>query len=93
MQRPSGTSFTLVQRGSVTSLQQALAIANGLGMRPLAAKCQLDLACILATTGDAVEARRFLNSALDLFGEMGLVADAPKVEQVQKILALRAPIA
>ena len=78
---------------AVTSLQQALAIANGLGMRPLAAKCQLDLACILATTGDAVEARRFLNSALHLFGEMGLVADASRVEQVQKNLALRAPVA
>ena len=69
------------------------AYATAARSRPLAAKCQLDLACILATTGDAVEARRFLNSALDLFGEMGLVADAPKVEQVQKILALRAPIA
>lgn len=75
---------------AVARLRLALTLATERGMRPLAAHCQLDLARILAKTGEGNEARKLLDSALNVFRELGLAPDALKVEQAQRNLGLRA---
>jgi tetratricopeptide (TPR) repeat protein len=71
-----------------TRLRQALALATARGMRPLAGRCQLDLARVLARTGACAEAGELATSALDVFRDLGLAAEALGAERVARDLAL-----
>jgi DNA-binding NtrC family response regulator/tetratricopeptide (TPR) repeat protein len=51
---------------------EALALADALGMRPLAAHCHLGLGTLAAALGDGAEARRHLSDAVELYREMGM---------------------
>jgi class 3 adenylate cyclase/tetratricopeptide (TPR) repeat protein len=51
---------------------QALHLADGLGMRPLAAHCQFGLGNLHARTGRRDEARTYVGSAINLYREMGM---------------------
>ena len=55
---------------SETYYQQALALANELGMRPLKARCHLALGMLLIKSGQIGRARVELSTAIDLFQEM-----------------------
>ena len=53
-----------------THYQQALALANELGMRPLQAHCHLGLGTLYATTGQREQARAALATAIALYRAM-----------------------
>jgi tetratricopeptide (TPR) repeat protein len=52
--------------------RQALALANELGMRPLAAHCHLGLGKLYRRTGDRARADEHLQTALTMYREMGM---------------------
>ena len=54
------------------SYEQALALANELGMRPLAAHCHRGLGALNRQLGNQEGARRHLTAAHDLYREMGM---------------------
>jgi hypothetical protein len=51
--------------------REALAIAEGLEMRPLAARCCLGLGALLGSAGEILEARAQLARASGLFAALG----------------------
>lgn len=53
--------------------QQALALAEELGMRPLVAHCHLGLGRLYDQTGRGEQARTSLATAIDLYRAMGMV--------------------
>jgi tetratricopeptide (TPR) repeat protein len=53
--------------------QQALALAEELGMRPLVAHCHLGLGTLYAATGQGQQARAALATVIDLYRTMGMV--------------------
>jgi tetratricopeptide (TPR) repeat protein len=65
---------------------QALARADELGMRPLAAHCHLGLGTLYRRTGDGAKAREHLTSAIVLYREMGMVSWLEKAEAVRGLL-------
>ncbi|MBI2159160.1 MAG: AAA family ATPase [Candidatus Rokubacteria bacterium] len=54
------------------SYRQALALAEALGMRPLAAQCRLGLGLLYQRAGERQRAREDLAAAAALFGAMGM---------------------
>ena len=62
--------------------QQALALAEELGMRPLVAHCHLGLGTLYATTGQRQQARATLNTAIDLYRAMDMTFWLPQAEAV-----------
>jgi hypothetical protein len=54
------------------SHREALARAGELHMRPLPARCRLDLGTLLARTGRAAQARSELAAAADLLRALGM---------------------
>jgi tetratricopeptide (TPR) repeat protein len=52
--------------------RQALTIANELGMRPLSARCHLDLGKLARRTGQPQRAQEHLTTATTLLREMGM---------------------
>jgi tetratricopeptide (TPR) repeat protein len=52
--------------------QQALALAEALGMRPLVAHCHLGLGTLYAKTGQRDQARAALSTAIDLYRAMDM---------------------
>jgi len=60
--------------------QQALALANELGMRPLVAHCHLGLGTLYATTGQRQQARAALTVAIDLYRAMDMTFWLPQAE-------------
>jgi hypothetical protein len=48
----------------------ALALSEQMGMRPLTARCHLDLGVLVGATGDRTSARAHLAVATDLLREM-----------------------
>jgi tetratricopeptide (TPR) repeat protein len=60
--------------------QQALALANALGMRPLQAHCHLGLGTLYATTGQQQQARRALATAIELYQAMDMTFWLPQAE-------------
>jgi tetratricopeptide (TPR) repeat protein len=60
--------------------QQALALAEELGMRPLQAHCHRDLGLLYATTGQQEPARKALSTALEMYRAMGMTFWPPQTE-------------
>jgi len=60
--------------------QQALALAEELGMRPLQAHCHLGLGTLYATTGPREQARAALTTAIDLYRAMDMTFWLPQAE-------------
>ena len=57
---------------ATVAYRKALAIAEGLEMRPLAARCRLGLAALLGSAGEVLEARAQLARASELFAALGI---------------------
>jgi tetratricopeptide (TPR) repeat protein len=62
--------------------QQALALADELGMRPLQAHCHLGLGTLYATIGRHAEARAELGTAIELYHSMEMTFWLPQAEAV-----------
>jgi tetratricopeptide (TPR) repeat protein len=60
--------------------QQALALAEALGMRPLQAHCHRDLGTLYAMTGQWEQARAELSTAIGLYRAMDMTFWLPQVE-------------
>ncbi|HEY7491717.1 MAG TPA: AAA family ATPase [Candidatus Tectomicrobia bacterium] len=60
--------------------QQALALAEELGMRPLVAHCHLGLGRLYGQTGRGAQARAALATAIDLYRAMGMTFWLPQAE-------------
>jgi tetratricopeptide (TPR) repeat protein len=60
--------------------QQALALAEELGMRPLVAHCHLSLGTLYAKTGQREPARAELSAAMDLYRVMDMTFWLPPAE-------------
>ena len=60
--------------------QQALALAEGLGMRPLQAHCHLGLGTLYAKTGQRQQAHTALTTAIDLYRAMDMTFWLPQAE-------------
>ena len=60
--------------------QQALALAEELGMRPLQAHCHLGLGTLYATTGQRDQARTALSTAIALYRAMDMTFWLPQAE-------------
>jgi tetratricopeptide (TPR) repeat protein len=60
--------------------QQALALADELGMRPLQAHCHRSLGMLYATTGQREQARAALSAAIDLYRAMEMTFWLPQAE-------------
>jgi tetratricopeptide (TPR) repeat protein len=63
-----------------THYQQALALAEALGMRPLVAHCHLGLGSLYATIGQREQARAALSTAIDLYRAMDMTFWLPQAE-------------
>jgi class 3 adenylate cyclase/tetratricopeptide (TPR) repeat protein len=63
-----------------TYYQQALALAEELGMRPLQAHCHLGLGTLYARIGRAEQARAALTTAIDLYRAMDMTFWLPQAE-------------
>jgi tetratricopeptide (TPR) repeat protein len=60
--------------------QQALALAEELGMRPLVAHCHLGLGTLYTKTGQREQARTALTTAIDLYRAMDMTFWLPQAE-------------
>jgi tetratricopeptide (TPR) repeat protein len=60
--------------------QQALALADALGMRPLVAHCHLGLGTLYATTGQREQARTELWTAIEMYRAMDMTFWQPQAE-------------
>jgi tetratricopeptide (TPR) repeat protein len=60
--------------------QQALALAEALGMRPLQAHCHRGLGTLYATTGQREQARTALSTAVALYRAMDMTFWLPQTE-------------
>jgi len=60
--------------------QQALALAEDLGMRPLQAHCHLGLGTLYGTSGRREEARTELSTAIEMYRAMGMTFWLPEAE-------------
>ena len=62
--------------------QQALALAEELGMRPLQAHCHRGLGILYAQAGRLEQARTALSTAIALYRDMGMTFWLPQAEAV-----------
>jgi tetratricopeptide (TPR) repeat protein len=62
--------------------QQALALAEELGMRPLQAHCHRSLGMLYATRGQQEQARAELSTAMEMYRTMEMTFWLPQVEEV-----------
>jgi tetratricopeptide (TPR) repeat protein len=67
---------------AIAHYQQALALADELGMRPLQAHCHLGLGTLYATIGRHAEARAELGTAIELYHSMEMTFWLPQAEAV-----------
>jgi tetratricopeptide (TPR) repeat protein len=65
---------------AATHYQQALAMAEELGMRPLVAHCHLGLGRLYGQTGRGAQARAALSAAIDLYCAMDMTFRLPQAE-------------
>jgi tetratricopeptide (TPR) repeat protein len=63
---------------AVAHYQEALALADALGMRPLVAHCYRGLGTLYATTGQQEQARTELSTAIALYRAMDMVFWLPQ---------------
>ena len=73
-----GTALDVV--AAARYYQQALALAEELGMRPLAAHCHCGLGTLYATTGQQEQARTALATAIELYRDMEMTFWLPQAE-------------
>lgn len=77
-----------------THYQQALALAEELGMRPLVAHCYLGLGTLYATTGRREQARVALSTAIDLYRAMAMTLWLPQAESaLAQMACVTTPVA
>jgi tetratricopeptide (TPR) repeat protein len=67
-------------KGAATYYQQALALAEELGMRPLQAHCHLALSILSTRRGQLAQARVQLSTAVELFRMMGMTFWLPRAQ-------------
>ena len=67
---------------AAAAYQQAIALAEELGMRPLQAHCHLGLGCLYAKTGYPEPARAELSAAITLYRAMDMTFWLPQAEAV-----------
>jgi hypothetical protein len=60
--------------------QQAIALTEGLGMRPLQAHCHRGLGTLYATIGQQVQARAGLSTAIEMYKSMDMTFWLPETE-------------
>jgi tetratricopeptide (TPR) repeat protein len=65
---------------AVTHYQQALTLADELGMRPLQAHCHRGLGTLYSQTGQAEQARAELSTAIDMYRDMEMTFWLPETE-------------
>src|SRR4029453_11364157 len=65
---------------ATTYYQQALALADALGMRPLQAHCHLELGTLYNQMGQAQQARTALGTAIELYRTMEMTFWLPQAE-------------
>jgi len=65
---------------AATHYQQALALAEALGMRPLVAHCHLGLGRLYGQTGRGAQARAALSAAIALYRAMDMAFWLPEAE-------------
>jgi len=65
---------------AVAHYQQALALADELGMRPLQAHCYRGLGTLYATTGQREQARTALSTAIEMYTSMEMTFWLPQTE-------------
>jgi tetratricopeptide (TPR) repeat protein len=71
-------AFNLAQ--AATHYQQALILANELGMRPLHAHCRRGLGKLYSQTGQAEQARTELTTAIEMYRDMEMTFWLPETE-------------
>jgi Flp pilus assembly protein TadD len=92
-QEPSNQAYALRLLGAIAarrnspeseqaeaSYQQALALAEALGMRPLQAHCHCGLGTLYARTGQQEQARTALSTAIEMYTSMGMTFWLPQTE-------------
>jgi len=62
------------------TLDQALALAEALGMRPLQAHCHCGLGTLYAATGQREQARTALSTAIAMYQSMDMTFWLPQTE-------------
>jgi tetratricopeptide (TPR) repeat protein len=67
---------------AVARYQEALALAEELGMRPLQAHCHRGLGMLYATTGQREQARTALTTAIEMYRAMAMTFWLPETEAV-----------
>ena len=67
---------------AVAHYQQALTLADALGMRPLQAHCRRGLGKLYATIGRRAEARTELSAAIELYRAMDMTFWLPQAEMM-----------
>ena len=84
---PCASSATLRRGASLLEIeqaeahyQQALALAEELGMRPLQAHCHRGLGTLYATTGQREQARAELSTAIEMYRAMEMTFWLPQTE-------------
>jgi tetratricopeptide (TPR) repeat protein len=65
---------------AIAYYQQALELANELGMRPLLAHCHLGVGTLYSQIGQRTQARHALSTAVTLFRTMDMTFWAPQAE-------------
>ncbi|MFQ5872925.1 MAG: tetratricopeptide repeat protein [Dehalococcoidia bacterium] len=63
-----------------THYQQALALADELGMRPLQAHCHRGLGTLFGQTGQSEQARAELSTAIEMYRDMEMTFWLPQAE-------------
>ncbi len=63
-----------------THYQQALALADELGMRPLQAHCHRGLGTLYSRTGQSEQARAALSTAIEMYRDMEMTFWLPETE-------------
>jgi tetratricopeptide (TPR) repeat protein len=69
-------------RQAEEAYRQAMAIAEGMGTRPLVAHCHLGLGKLYRRTGQRDQAREHLTTATTMYREMGMTYWLPQAEAV-----------
>jgi tetratricopeptide (TPR) repeat protein len=72
---------------AAAAYREALAIAEGLEMRPLAARCRLGLGALLGSAGEVLEARAQLERASELFAALGSARWQREAEELSAKIA------
>jgi tetratricopeptide (TPR) repeat protein len=64
-------------KGAAQWYREAAALAGALGMRPLLARCRLELGTLLTRSGDAAAGREHLSAATALYRDLGMDPGPP----------------